>query len=432
MKKHLPFILTALLVLAFATGYFLLRGTASKKQAGRLFNLGSQEAIETIDIVNTYGAFSFRYEAEAGAWQVVNEGMVYRANQTKMDLMLDSLKSFKIMRSLSQERKEYGFDQAQALVRFTSSKGKTRTFMVGDPGPDELSVYIKDLDEDKILMTDLASVAQLTGSLNAYRSKDVFNIDLVTTRRIEYFQYDQLVLTCYSPDGSNWFMDYPYQAPARVIEISELIASMKNWTIAGYPDYGVDAQAMGLDNPAERIHLVDAAGASQSIEFGAEEGIARFARIGGVDDLVVLYAVDVDLSSLRPDLLLFVAPLRATMDEILSITIEKDDQAYVLTYDPETNLSTLNEKPISYDDFVGIFFKYIALVASGVDEHEEPGKQLASFRTHFRDGSAMSLDLFERDKETCFMAFEGGKGYVMKMSKLESLFERIGKLVGKG
>lgn len=426
MKKYLPIIIGAILVVAFAVGYFILSSDKPIEEAGILFELQNDEEINSIVIVNEHGIFSFAQDEEE-SWYVSSESSNYRANVAKIELLLSSLESFKVIRVLDDESEEYGLSSPSSMVQFATNTGNTYSLAIGNPGADVSNIYVKDLINDTILISDLASVAQLTGGLTAYRDKSVYTVDISNIKRIEYYQQDEYIVGCYNETVDIWYLDYPFDSQARHIELNELVGAMKGWSVAGYPDKDLSLSDMGLETPEESIVITDGDGNTQRIDFGLGNNTVRYARLGGTDDIVEMYAIDIDLSIMRPDTLLFVAPLKCTLDEIESINIMADGKDYTLTCDPASETATLNGKNISYDEFISVFFKYISMVASGRDTKSAAGENIAKFTTVFKDGTTAQLELLERGDDTYYMKIntETSSIYYLKAEKLSKLMERL-------
>lgn len=432
MKKRILYALSIIILAALAAGYFTLHAAESLEKTGRLYPI-DQRDIVSFTVENTYGVFLFTHPEQCAdaseGWMIENEGKHYRSNAEKLKLMLTGLSDLPVRRELPGEKEEYGLRTPAARVQFTLSSGETGEAVFGRVGTNAAETYAKDVDSDTVILTDTGTAEQWLGSLAAYRNKEVFLIDPLKTRELSYWQNGALCVKVSNKTTEEWFMEYPWEAPARHIELNELIAGMKNWTIAGFPEEELTPAQMGLEQPREALELVDTDGNTQRITFGNVDGTGRYAQIGGIDDVVLLYAADVDLTGMTPDKLLFVTPLRATLDETASLTINADGRMFVYDRSADTGTVELNGSVVTEEDFTRVFYKVISLVASGKGEPPDVGARVSlSVALTLRDGTMKQLEIMERDEDTCYMRINGADtGYYLDKSRIDGLLERIDK-----
>ena len=433
-KKKIP----GLLILAVAAvglggTYFALASTNDPARTGVLFAMGNGETVESISLTNTYGSYEFTKEDDE--WIVHSDGD-FRTNPEKMDLLVSSLEEVPVTRVMEETAPEYGLDDPVAQVSFTTSKGKTHSFMVGNETASRSSVYILDPENGKPMLTTDAAVAQLTGSLSAYRAKDVLTVDTTAIQQIRYYENNELILEVGNTDYQNWFLTQPYEAPARRVVLTELVNKMAGWTVAGYPE-GEDDAAMGLDNPARVLEVTDAAGNTQRVEFGRDDGTNVYARTAGTDEVVKLYSVDCDFSGLTPEQVMFVSPLTTTVDQLSSISVTVGGKAvsfFLENQDGEMVVTSSEGDEVKYSDFISVLSKFMGHNADGYDpQHSiDPGEEpVALLQMETLDGQVTQLELYQRDEETLAMLVDGHTRYHLPVSDLEELIYRINSALGR-
>jgi hypothetical protein len=181
--------------------------------------------------------------------------------------------------------------------------------------------------------------------------------------------------------------------------------------------------------------------------FGATDGVGRFARIGGEDDVVLLYADDAEFSALDPEKLLFVAPLRAVLDEAAGFrivsTVAFKDGAYAkgassqwdFSYEPDEGAYYWTDEggyPLEAEDYVRVFVKFISMTADGRDEagmKQSGGWEAASLMLVRFGGKKTTLELSPRDEKTFFMRIDGeNTPYYINAERLDGLLRRINGL----
>jgi len=426
MKQYRGMMVLAALCLAAGGVYLTLSRGAGVEQTGMLYRLEA-DSISQIRVENTYGEYLFRRDGDV--WVVEAQG-TFRTNPEKMRLMTAALSSFVVSRVLDSQKEDYGLDTPVSSVEFLAG-GTTHRFSIGAETASRSSVYIRD-ETGAVMVTDTASVAQFNGSLAAYRDKEVFTIDKTAIKGIEYYAGGELVVSVGNNGYQDWYMTYPYEAPARQIELNELVGAMRGWTVAGYPE-ALDDAAMGLQEPQSCLVVTDRSGSTQRLEFGRNTGTSTYVRTGGADEIVGLYTVDLDFSVLDADALVFVAPLKATVDELESISVESGGVSHTFRLEQtegDPRVSYQN-KEISLEDFSSIFIKYIAMNAGGRDPIEDAAQAAAATLTSvYTDGGTVTLELLERDDASYYMRVDGQVEYYLAKEKLEQLLYRIENAVG--
>ena len=422
MGGNKSIIILAVLTILMAAVYFTAAASTDPGFTGYLFGpLKDGEYVHHIELENEYGSFTFDLQS-GGYWNVSDGGESYRAHAPKMDLLVAALKDFKLSRVLDELDPQYGLNEPAAQLVFNTTAGGIHAFSVGNEAPSHADNYVSDGETTGV--TASANVAQLTGSLTAYRNKEVFTVDVNSLVQLGYYEGDDLALSV-ARAGDGWLMEYPFEAQARSIEMGEFIEMLQSWTVAGFPDLSsVSREEMQLDGGAS-LMLVDSTGASQVLTFGASSGTATFVRNGGEDDIVMLYTADIDLSYMDAERLMLVSPLRATVDSVESISIEYDGEAYLFEADSATETARLNGRLIAYEDYMRVFYRYIMVMAEGRDQQGAPGKQAAVLTTVYGDGVRTQVKLLERDDATYFMEMGGEAVYYLPKTQIDDLMERV-------
>jgi hypothetical protein len=433
MARNRQFLILIIVTFVFAVAFFLVKnGLTDKGGAAAGFSLSGNESICTVKIANGYGEFLFVREIDG--WSVESGGARYRANDEKMTLLLASLSQLPVRRIFDSELTVYGFDKPVAVVLVETDAGRRYEYVFGNAGADVNTVYVKN-GLGAVILTEGVSASQITGNMAAYRDKKVFTVDLLNLARLEYQRSGVPVISCRRESPTEWYMDYPYAAPARHIELTEFIARMTGWVMAGYPD-AVNPGEIGLEPPLETLMLTDVKGNTQPVYFGKTEGLNRYVRVGNQDNVVFLYAADTDLSILTPDALLFVAPLRAQMNEVTEFRIEQDGESWEFMYNPEVGAAFWKYGSISEQEFVGVFYKFISMTADGrdgaVNNQAANSPAAATLIINRKNGETTRLELLYRDEYTYFMRINGeDTPYYINAKRLLSLQERVSELTAR-
>ena len=422
-------IILACVCVGLATAYFLITAKENPAARGVLYELGGDK-IAAVRIDNQYGSFAF--EQQGSEW-VVDSGGIYRTNPEKINLLLGCLEKFSITRMLPDEKSEYGLSAPQAEVWVTTQGGKVYSLIVGADAVSGSSVYIK--SDGNVMLTSTAMTSQLTGSLAAYRAKDVLMVDPAHIRSIVYYENGAETLSVSNTDYHNWTMGYPFSVPAREVVLNELIARLRTLTIAGYAGVADADTDNGLSAPAAKMVLTDESGVQQTLEFGAVSDTLQYVRIGAQKDIVQLYATDLDFSKLTPEGVMYLAPLDIDITTVGSISIQTGGMTDTFTLDHSGAETTakLNGAEISYSQaFVPVYFKCITLNADGYDANPaEPGVCEVVCTTTLTSGETIELSLYGRDADTLYLYVDGkpiSNGQTMFYMDRSSLSEMLYRL----
>jgi hypothetical protein len=349
-----------------------------------------------------------------------------------MKLLFASLSDLPARRVFESEMDAYGLKEPVAVVSITTKAGPCE-YTFGNAGTDLNTVYAKN-ESGVVFLTDSAALMQVTGNLAAYRDKKVFTVDLLNLASLEYQRGGLPVVSCRRESPTEWYMDYPYTAPARHIELSELVADMMGWIIAGYPDGGTDPAAAGLEPPLETLILTDTKGTTQKLGFGHIDGVNRYVRLGDQDNVVFLYTADTDLSVLSPGALFFVAPFRARIDEVAGFRLEQAAENWAFAYDPATGAASWEYGMLSTEEFIGVFYKFVSMTADGRDTKAAIAGEYpaATLLLNFTNGKTVRLELLPRDAHSYFMRINGADTpYYINAERLLGLLDRISELAAK-
>ena len=430
IKARSQYLILIVLIVVFAAGFFIVNSVFA---SGVVFSLRNGEEISSIMLTNDYGMFFFSKDQNSETWTVEADGIRYSTHAPKMILLVGVLGDMPVRRILESEKGDYGFKHPVAVVAMVTNKGNRYEYSFGRIGTDVNTVYAKNMS-GTVALTDSTVFDQLTGNLAAYRNKKVFSVDLVNIKTLEYLRYGQSVINCYRESATEWYMDFPWTAPARHIELTEFVASMLNWIIAGYPETA-EIKESGLDPPLETLILTDNNGNRQTINFGKIEGLYRYVQTGEQGDVVSLYAADVDLSILSPDILLFIAPLRSQMDQVSGFSVKYGNDTWTFSYDELSDTAFWDYGILSSEEFVSVFFKFISMIADGRDTGAMPqlkGAPVAVLLLDNADGIPVKLELFSRDDNTCFMRINGeDTPYYINAIRLSALLDRIVDLAAR-
>jgi hypothetical protein len=424
MRKYRSTLILAGIAVFLIVFYFWMADESDPSSTGYLYRFSNGDHLQEIHITNQYGSFSFTKE-DAG-WFMTSPGR-FRVNQDKATIMEELLLNLPVNRSLDHELEEYGFSDPTVTVELVTSQMERRILLVGSSTPSMAQVYLKDQDSGRIFISDIGVISQLEGSLATFRDKEVITVDKASITHITLFEDGEKQVSVNRLNPDEWVLSFPYQAPARHIELNEFLVKLQDWNVAGYPDGSLSDSEMGLDHPLWELDVMDAAGKSQRLAFGSTVDGLVYVRTDGAEDITQLYAVDIDFSHLTADDLVFVTPLLTTMDQVARIDIAYDGGS--LDFQLDTTVEpvkvTSGARDVLYEEFLSFFVKYITLSADGYDPRSKPGTEYLVLSTTFINGSKQQLRLLNRDEETLFMEIDGETKFFVSKEKVMQLMYRL-------
>ena len=432
MKTGLRLAALALIAAALVGIYFLVPKDTEPTATGILYTFPAGDRLEQMRIINQRGEVLFT--RDHSKWVITQPGS-YRANQQKAKVMESFLLELPIKRELESAAPEYGLDSPQATIEILSASGIRKVLFVGNPTASKAQVYLKDGNSGKIFVTDLGSVTQFDGSLEAYREKDIFSVDKNNIVQFSFYLDGAKQITVQRSSTLDWQMTYPYKSPARKIEISEFLIGLRKWTAIMYPDRAkLDYQVMGLDHPRQALEVVDAKGQNQRLEFGAVAEGVMFVRTGSQEDVAGIFAVDVDFSQLVAANLMFFEPLQTTIDRVARIELTAADRSVMFELDHSTQPPriTSGSKLIPYEAFVSFFVKYITLSADGYDGAAKPGAQTLALKTTYLDGRAAQVRLLAREDGGQYLQVEDQATFYLSDEGVMLLLDRLDAALAAG
>lgn len=410
--------------------YFFLTREEDPSATGLVYSFPKGDRLAEMRITNQKG--SVRFGQNNGNWTITEPG-AYRANQQKARIMEEFLLALPVNRQLQGTAPEYGLEKPQATIEMTTTSGIRKALLIGNLTASKAQVYLQDRDSGKVFVSDLGSVTQFDGSLDAYRDKNIFSVDKNNIVEFSYFADGEKQVTAQRMDGQDWQLTYPYRSPAREIEINEFLIGLRKWSAIMYPPADkVDYKGLGLEHPHEALEVVDAKGQKQRIEIGAESEGLKFVRTGSLEDVAGIFAVDVDFSHLNPPELVFYQPLQTTIDRVVGIEVKGQDRSvqFALDHSADPPAITANGKPIPYEDFVSFFVKYIGLSADGYDLSanagaSEPGAVALTLTTTYLDGKTTHARLLERDASSKYISVDNQAAFYLSKEKVGVLLDRL-------
>lgn len=408
----------ALLILAasLAATYMHLITQETPGRIQKVFSIKEEIGITEIRVHNQYGNFSFHKENEE--WRISGQEN-RRADQNRLQMMESILRDLQVTRVLTEELPEYGLQSPAIEIEFSTGNGKAYHLTVGNQTVSRAQVYASAGDQ-WIFLLDLGYLSPFDASAIAYRDKEIFTIDRNHIQGIAYQREGEPIIDLRKIDGQ-WQMVAPYQAGAREIEIQEFLVQLRDLKAVDQIDESVSLKELGMLPPEETLILTDASGKEQILEFGANAEPYRTMRRSLEGDLYTIYEMDLNLSKMTPDQLLFESPFKTSIDLVKKMEISFEDQNYVFTVNTDSDEYIKNGELISRGDMVSIFMKYITILADGYEPFVPNGEPAGRLATTYTDGHVVEVLLYPREAGGYGMSMDGDTRFYLEAERVEKL-----------
>ncbi len=422
MRVHRSHIVLGVVAVVLIGVYVFLLTTNSKTY--NMFSLNKNEVIQHIGVMNAYGIFQFTKEDSLGTtprvgqsqefslWVIVEPERV-KMSQQKALLMVDFLENLPIRRVFEDALPEYGLEDPSLTITFTTNRGNEYQLAIGNSTVSKNQYYAS--DGKNVYLIDAGMVAQFDASIAAFRDRDIFSIDTADIVTIVYSSKSENPLKVEQQNDS-WYITEPFTSGARNIEIQEFLGSFRGLTIADYVSTDVDIAEVGIYETSETLMLTNQRDESQLFRFGNTVDIYRYVETQGF--VYKVYTIDLDMGVLNSDNLIFEAPLKYPIDQVKSFTLAmfqtEENRGVTFQFSEDSRLSE--------GMYTKVYVKYMSILADGYREFQpDMHTPVAQCRTELKDGTIITVNLYENSHETLYMGIGDNNRYVMDKKRLDNL-----------
>lgn len=417
MKRDLIQVgILSMLAIVLIAAYLFVQNQETPSRIETVFTLQEDEEIVEIAIRNQFGEFDFL--KTDGQWRMKSHDNS-RSDQERLKMMADILAEMTVTRVLTDAAPEYGLENPFMEIAFRTSEGDRHELLVGNQTVSKAQYYASSKGKFTYLL-DMGYLTPFDASATAFWDKDIFTIDENQIQGITYYQQGKLVIDLKKTENQ-WQIIKPYQAGAREIEIQEFLVSLKRLQAVDQVDPSASLSDLGLETPEESLVITDGFGRSQTLALGAKEGPYRYMQRVEEQDLCLIYEIDMNLSGLTPDQLLFIPPFKTTIDQVNRIEIDVENSFYEFSIGADTDEYSVNGVPIERGDLVSVFMKFITVMADGYDPFIPSGQPAGVMKMDLRNGESVQVDLYPREKGGYHMSFGGENHFYVQSERIEKL-----------
>jgi hypothetical protein len=270
MKPRTTLILAAVLVVlvAIATVLNLSRQRQESSLGKPLFPSFSAAKADGIEVRG--GGKTVVLRRQGDTWLIATEGNQPVDPKITTQLMeaMDKLSS-KTLISLSRET-HAGFevDSTGFTVRFTQGTKPVAEFIVGKPGPDYMSTYIRPVNGDKVYLVPTYLRTVVDRGPETWRNRTILEVDQAKIASYTTRNAKETVTVEKGKDGE-WNITAPTQEKARADIVGMVLRSLATLRAAGFADSSVSGASSGLDADTTAVVIKMEDGTSHTIRVGA-------------------------------------------------------------------------------------------------------------------------------------------------------------------
>jgi hypothetical protein len=151
-----------------------------------------------------------------------------------------------------------------------------------------------------------------------------------------------------------------------------------------------------------------------------------YVRTGSQEDIAKLFTVDIDFSQFTVEKLIFIAPLQEKIQNISKISIVTPEKTSRFELDHSTDPITIlvDEKRVSYEDFISLYVKFSNLSADGYELGSHPGDTYLTLTTTKIDGTSTTMSIKYRDDNSFFLDISGNTDFYINKEEIDQLLFR--------
>ncbi len=255
MRFKTTIILAGVLLLLSAYFYFIeIPGKRKAEEETKVFNLDWEKVSELR--LRVGDKVTVCRKNNEGEWEI-NEPLKAEANQSLVELVVNSLKNLEIKRVLESSPKDlsrYGLahPNVEATVKSTGEPEGV-TLQLGWKGQVGDSLYVRLQDENRVLLVSHELGKKIAKKASELRERRVVIFDRINLKRIELSYPDRRILL--ERQQEDWQILEPIKVRASGFEVGQLLLALMAMKIEEFIDEPTDLGQYGLAHPRVRVTL---------------------------------------------------------------------------------------------------------------------------------------------------------------------------------
>ena len=270
MKPRTTLILAAVLIVI--VGIAALMQSRAKKslspKGNQIFASFSKEAADGIQIDGKGKQVELR--KQDGTWMVDEHGW-HKADPKAANQILDAMDGFNTTTLVStspEKQSSFEVDSTGITVHILQGDKTLASFVVGKPGPDYMSTYIRPADQSKVYQIPTYLRSMVDRGDQTWR--DLMVLDLKEDEVLSFSARNPKMDLAAEKDASGaWKITEPFTANAKPDMMSLLMRSLLQFRASGFADSTITPETAGLIPDTTRIEIKTSDGSTHVLDVGA-------------------------------------------------------------------------------------------------------------------------------------------------------------------
>jgi len=270
MKPRTTLILAlVLVVLAAAATLFEVNRRRSFGSAGRpIFPAFSQEKADRIEVRG--GGREVELRRDGGEWRVATERNVLAEPRYPREILegLETFTTSTLISTSPARHATFEVDTSGFVVRVLQGEKALAQFIVGKPGPDFMSTYIRPLDRNEVYLVPSYLRTTVDRGDEPWRKKTILEIPQEDIIGYTARSSKETVTAQKGPEGV-WEITEPLQEKARGDVMGMVLRSLATVRATDFADTALTPAEMGLEPDTASVVVRTADGKSYTLTVGA-------------------------------------------------------------------------------------------------------------------------------------------------------------------
>jgi len=284
-------LLLALILLVLAGVATVMEKNRKQARAPRteaLFPGFNIDAVDALEISS--GNIKVELVKEADIWIVSSEN----SKPASVDLVrnildkVDGLEGSGLVSNKAANHSVYEVDATGVEVKLTENGVPSAWFIVGKPGPDYMSSYIRLHDEDETYRVPVYLRPDVDRGGRTWRDQTILSVERANIASYTYTPDEERSVTVEQDEAGTWTVTAPENRAVQQQILDIVLSSLTDIRASGFAD-SVDVATAGLESPTRVLEIRARDGSAHVLEIGAEnEQRQSYTRLQGEETIYLV------------------------------------------------------------------------------------------------------------------------------------------------
>lgn len=289
MNPRTTALLAGVLLVLGGLAFFLDQRNEESKapSTDRLFPEATADAIDAIDLKKQ--GIETKMEKQNGTWIVLTEGGHPAEAKAVQDILadVDKLTNSELVSTNPANHEVYEVGETGVTVTFAKDGKDVGEFVVGKPGPDFNSCYIRPTDGDDVYRVPTYLRLKVDRGSRGWRNKSI--LDIPKDDIVFFSAAEGDTVNRFERSATGWRSTDPFQGNVVDHKVMDLVLdTLAKIVASGFAD-SIDVATAGLESTQKFLTIGTADGKSRVISIGNETPARQtYTRIEGDDQIYLV------------------------------------------------------------------------------------------------------------------------------------------------